>query len=241
MSSPQFKRKVLCGLNSSVAQCNPVAVACARLRLALLDQETASVVADGFQPIPPTALRANEVHPEAIDVRLDLAETGENLLAANALEHAGDVPGAHDRTVTPTTLANVTPPSDLRTLLPRMPTVAKGSPRLLRNELPGNLVSVMEGLFHGTEPLALFVAQYASRVMRAVDRFDQHVTRPEVPDLNSIPDALVLAGLHVLLEAAHVRLVLAPDRPILFESVTAVNTPLPFDPELLRGIQLPHA
>lgn len=117
--------------------------------------------------------------------------------------------------------------------------MAEMSPRHLSDEFPGNLMPVTEGFFHRTEPFALFVVQYASRVMRAVDRFDQHVTGPELPDFNSVPDALVLTGLHVLLEAAHVRLVLAPDRPILFESLSAVNTPTRRDSERLRGTGLP--
>jgi hypothetical protein len=109
---------VVSGLHHSGIEWHGVTPAGTRLRLALLDQQTASVMADGLQPITPTARWANEVHPEAVDVRLDLAETGKDLLAANALEHAEGVPPAHDRPVTPATLATVTPPSDLRTLLP---------------------------------------------------------------------------------------------------------------------------
>lgn len=117
--------------------------------------------------------------------------------------------------------------------------MAEVSPRHLSDDLPGNLMPVMEGFFHRTEPFALFVVQHASWVVNAVNRFDQHVTGPELPDFNSIPDALVLTGLHVLLEAAHVRLILAPDRPILFESLSAVNTPARCDSERLRGTGLP--
>lgn len=118
MSNDQLNREVLCGLNSSVAGWNPVAVACARLRLVLLDQKASVVGADGLQPVPPTALRTNEVHPEAVDVRFDLAEAGEDLLAANALEHADGVPASHYRPVTPVTVATIKPPRDLRTQLP---------------------------------------------------------------------------------------------------------------------------
>jgi hypothetical protein len=115
MSNDQLNRDVLWGLNSSIAGWNPVGVAGARLWLALLDQKTTAVGADGLQPVPPTALRTHEVHPEAVDIRLDLAETGEHLLAANALEHADGVPRSHYRPVTPITLSNIKPPRDLRT------------------------------------------------------------------------------------------------------------------------------
>lgn len=118
--------------------------------------------------------------------------------------------------------------------------MAEVSPRHLSDELSGNLMPVTECFFHRTEPFALFVVQYASGVMRAIDRFDQHVTGPELPDFNSIPDALVLAGLHVLLVAAHVRLVLAPDWPIVFEPPLDVNPPLKCGSERLRGLEPNH-
>lgn len=106
---------VVSGLDDSGIGWHGVTAAGARLRLALLDQQAASIVTDGLQSIPPTALRANEVHPEAVDIRLDLAEAGEGLLAANALEHADGVPRSHYSPVTPITLSNIKPPRDLRT------------------------------------------------------------------------------------------------------------------------------
>jgi hypothetical protein len=106
---------VVIGVDRSGIGWQGVMAAGARLRLALLDQQPASVVADGLQPIAPTALRTNEVHPEAVDVRFDLAEADEDLLAANALEHADGVPRSHYRPVTPITLSNIKPPRDLRT------------------------------------------------------------------------------------------------------------------------------
>lgn len=115
MSTEQLNREVVCGLNSSLAGWNPFTVAGARLGLALLDQKTTAVGADGLQPVPPTALRTHEVHPEAVDVRLDLAKPVEGLLAANALEHADGVPRSHCRFITPITLSNIKPPRDLRT------------------------------------------------------------------------------------------------------------------------------
>lgn len=117
MTNDQLNREVLCGLNSSVAGWNPVAVACARVRLALLDQKTTVVAADGLQPVPPTALRTHEVHPEAVDVRLNLAEAVKGLVAADALEHAVGVRPAHYRLVTPATVATIKPPRNLRTQL----------------------------------------------------------------------------------------------------------------------------
>ncbi len=59
--------------------------------LDLHDQNGLAVVANGPQVVPPPTLGAHEVHPEAVDVGLDLGESGESLLAADALEHAASV------------------------------------------------------------------------------------------------------------------------------------------------------
>ncbi|KRG71791.1 hypothetical protein ABB27_02605 [Stenotrophomonas terrae] len=57
----------------------------------LLDQRRVSVVANGSQVVPPPALWAHEVHPEAVDSGLDIGKAGERLVAADALEHASGV------------------------------------------------------------------------------------------------------------------------------------------------------
>jgi len=108
---------VVSRLDRSAIGWHGVMAAGARLRIGLLDQQTTSVVADGLQPVPPTALRTNEVHSEAVDIRLDLAEASEGLTAANALEHSDGVRPAYCRPVTPVTLATIKPPRDLRTQL----------------------------------------------------------------------------------------------------------------------------
>ncbi len=64
-----------------------VAAAGERLRLALLDQRPALIPADDQQVVTSSAPGAHEVQPEAVDVGLDLAEPGERLAAADALEH----------------------------------------------------------------------------------------------------------------------------------------------------------
>lgn len=112
---------VVSGLDHSGIGWHGVMAAGARLRLALLDQQAASIVTDGLQSITPTALWADEVHPEAVDVRLDLAEAGEGLLAANALEHAVGVRPARYSPVTPVTVSTIKPPRDLRTQLHPVP------------------------------------------------------------------------------------------------------------------------
>ena len=94
-----------------------VTAAGARLRLALLNQHGFTFMADGSQVIPTPAPGAHEVHPKAVDVGLNLTEPGERLLAADALEHADGLPPAHDRQVTPVTLATVKPPRNRRTRL----------------------------------------------------------------------------------------------------------------------------
>jgi len=73
----------------SVASRDAVAAAGERLRLALLNQGRASIMADHPQVVSPAAVGAHEVHPEAVDVGLDLAEPGEGegAVAADALEH----------------------------------------------------------------------------------------------------------------------------------------------------------
>lgn len=78
----------------SAASRDAVAAAGARLRLALLDQRPTLIPADDLQVVTSSAAGAYEVQPEAVDVGLDLAESGEPLAAADALEHeAGVRPG----------------------------------------------------------------------------------------------------------------------------------------------------
>ena len=79
---------VVCDLSSLVIGWDPVVAAGARLRLALLNQDGNAVVADSLKPTTAAALGANEVHPEAVDVGLDLAEPGKRHAAADALEHS---------------------------------------------------------------------------------------------------------------------------------------------------------
>lgn len=78
-------------LQKSVPSWGLVVTAGARLHLALLNQNGVTVVADSSQVVPPPALGAHEVHPEAVDVGLDLGKSGERLLAADALEHGRSV------------------------------------------------------------------------------------------------------------------------------------------------------
>ena len=59
--------------------------------LDLHNQHGVAVVADSSQVVPPPALGAHEMHPEAVDVGLDLGKSGERLLAADALEHGRSV------------------------------------------------------------------------------------------------------------------------------------------------------
>ena len=66
----------------------------------LHNQHGVAVVADSSQVVPPSALAAHEVHPEAIDAGLDLGKSGESLLAADALEHAASVSAACDGSAT---------------------------------------------------------------------------------------------------------------------------------------------
>ncbi len=217
MSSPRLNCEVLCGLDSSVARCNPVAVACARLRLALLDQETASVVTDGLEPIAPTALRADEVHTEAVDAGLDLAEPGEGLLAANALEHADGVPPTHYRPVTPTTLSNIKPPREPRTKLPGnrpMPNLAQD---LRLDEVPSELSAVEKGIFDAAKFSPLAVEQLSPRKRTEIDGVHDQIPSLELPDFNPVCNTVVLARSHVLLDAAHSRPTGVPDRPIVAE------------------------
>ncbi len=68
-----------------------VTAAANRCFLALLDQRTSLVAADNLQVVAAPAHGAHEVQPEAVDVGLDLAEPGERLLAADALEHGAGV------------------------------------------------------------------------------------------------------------------------------------------------------
>lgn len=81
--------------------------------------------------------------------------------------------------------------------------------------LPGNLVAVLEGLFDGSEILLLLVIEDPRRATREVDRVYQHSPSVVLPNFDSVPDALVFAGLHVPLSAAHVRPTRVPDRPML--------------------------
>lgn len=245
MSSPQLNREVLCGLNSSVARCNPVAVACARLRLALFDQETASVVADGFQPIPPAALRANEVHPEAVDVRVDLAEADESFSAANALEHSEVLPPPHDRAVSPITVANIKPPRDQRTQLPWRKPVFDVASTLPLYGLSSDLGAVEECLFDVIELSLLIVDEPSSAPTADIDGAYHHTASCDLMHLDSVPHTPVFTWPHVLLDSTHVPLALAPDRPIFFEAFSAVNTPIACCSERLRDTHLlaeiPHA
>lgn len=59
--------------------------------LDLHNQHGVAVVANGPKVVPPPALGAHEVHPEAVHTGLDLGEAGERLLAADALEHTASV------------------------------------------------------------------------------------------------------------------------------------------------------
>ncbi len=68
-----------------------VAAAGERLRLALLDQRPAVIPADDLQVVTSSAPGAHEVQPEAVDVGLDLVESGERDVAADALEHEAGV------------------------------------------------------------------------------------------------------------------------------------------------------
>ncbi|HEL5400092.1 TPA: hypothetical protein ACOEQZ_001254 [Stenotrophomonas maltophilia] len=75
----------------SAASRDSVATAGERLRLALLDQSLASVMASHPQLVPPAAAWAHEVQPEAVNGGLDLGEPGESLMAADALKHEAGV------------------------------------------------------------------------------------------------------------------------------------------------------
>lgn len=66
----------------------------------LHDQRRVAVAADNSQVVTPPALGAHEVHPEAVNIGLDLAESGERLVAADALEHASGVRQGCDGSVT---------------------------------------------------------------------------------------------------------------------------------------------
>lgn len=66
----------------------------------LLDKHCLAVVANGPQVVPPPALGAHEVHPEAIDAGLDLSKAGERCVAADALEHAASVGAECDGSAT---------------------------------------------------------------------------------------------------------------------------------------------
>lgn len=77
----------------------------ARLCVALLNQHGVAVVADSSQVVPPPALGAHEVHPEAVHAGIDLGKAGERLLAADALEHASGVREDCDGSATAQTVA----------------------------------------------------------------------------------------------------------------------------------------
>lgn len=67
----------------------------------LLDQQQTVLVApDSSKVIAPPALGAHEVHPEAVDVGLDLGKAGECLVAADALEHTPGVRQNYDGSAT---------------------------------------------------------------------------------------------------------------------------------------------
>jgi hypothetical protein len=84
---------------SAVAR-EAVAVSTERLRLKLLNQGAVVVVPDRAQFVAPAALRAHEVHPEAIDCRRGLIEPSECFLAADAREHEAGVRPQGDREAT---------------------------------------------------------------------------------------------------------------------------------------------
>lgn len=63
-----------------------VAAAGERLRIALLDHRPALIPADHPQVVSPAAVGTHEVHTEAVDVGLDLAEACERRAAADARE-----------------------------------------------------------------------------------------------------------------------------------------------------------
>ncbi len=71
-----------------------------RLRLALLDQGRTSVTAGHAQDVAPAAAGTHEMQAQAVDGGLDLLESGEHLMAANALEHGPGVRPEHDGEVT---------------------------------------------------------------------------------------------------------------------------------------------
>jgi len=84
----------------SAASRDAVTAAGERLRLALLDQRPIFITADNPQVVATPTGGAHEVQPEAVDVGLDLAEPGERLAAADALEHGLGVRPEHDGEVT---------------------------------------------------------------------------------------------------------------------------------------------
>lgn len=84
----------------SAASRDAVTTAGERLRLALLGQHPALIPTDDLQVVAASAPGAHEVHPEAVDVGLDLAEPGEGAVAADALEHGSGVRPEHDGEVT---------------------------------------------------------------------------------------------------------------------------------------------
>ncbi|WP_159054975.1 hypothetical protein [Stenotrophomonas maltophilia] len=84
----------------SAAARDVVTAAGERLRLALLDQGRTSVTAGHSQVVAPAAAGTHEMQPQAVDGGLDLVESGEHLMAANALEHGPGVRPEHDGRVT---------------------------------------------------------------------------------------------------------------------------------------------
>ncbi len=57
----------------------------------LFDQRTVFIPADDLQVVTASASGAHEVQPKAVDIGLDLVESGERDVAADALEHEAGV------------------------------------------------------------------------------------------------------------------------------------------------------
>lgn len=84
----------------SAASRDAVTTASERLRLALLNQHPALIPTDDLQVVAASASGAHEVQPETVDAGLDLVESGERDVAADALKHGSGVRPEHDGAVT---------------------------------------------------------------------------------------------------------------------------------------------
>lgn len=88
------------GITDLVTLANRVKASAAGGLGLLLDQQRVTVVTDHSQAVAPTAVRAHEVHPEVVDVRLDPAEVRELCPAPDALVHCPGVRHEDDRLMT---------------------------------------------------------------------------------------------------------------------------------------------